>query len=341
VLQSVQNVAAAGQETNLAIYELNLFAIDGDVPLEMRNAWLTGVGGGIALPLTMLHLQQELGIKTILAYRDVQYSWRMSNGEYARLWGLIRDLMFSGNARPAWHGIALANRAVRGDLVATEQGGANPTVTVPAINSLGTPQELALIRSYGYRDTLTGAVVLFNLDLHAAQTVQLDLPEDVDLVAQWHLLTGETWEAGNESAETVTITTTAIGNFSADYQLTLPPFSMSVITWEVRVPTGPLSPIARDDVYIGRKNWIISGDVLANDEDPFGLPLSIESHTLPAFGILALEEDGSFIYIPKSDFTGSDSFTYIATNGSYRSERATVTLQIMRDPVWLPIIMRP
>jgi hypothetical protein len=59
-----EHLAAAGQATKLAIYEINFHTTSpGTVPLDLRNRFVAGLGGGLALPLFMLTYQQEMGIR--------------------------------------------------------------------------------------------------------------------------------------------------------------------------------------------------------------------------------------------------------------------------------------
>ncbi len=51
--------------------------------------------------------------------------------------------------------------------------------------------------------------------------------------------------------------------------------------------------------------------VLANDD---GRDPQITAHTDPANGALTLNDDGSFTYVPKAGFTGTDTFTYTTTD---------------------------
>jgi len=48
----------------------------------------------------------------------------------------------------------------------------------------------------------------------------------------------------------------------------------------------------------------------------------------PSDGTLNLDADGSFTYIPKNDFNGTDSFTYRANDGTLDSNQATATITI-------------
>ena len=72
--------------------------------------------------------------------------------------------------------------------------------------------------------------------------------------------------------------------------------------------------------------------VLANDTDPDGDSLTATLVTGPAHGTLALNADGSFTYTPAAGFTGSDSFTYVASDGSALGNVVTVTIAVAPRP---------
>lgn len=71
----------------------------------------------------------------------------------------------------------------------------------------------------------------------------------------------------------------------------------------------------------------VSG-VLANDTDANKDVLSGALVSGPAFGQLVLNSDGSFSYTPQAGFSGTDSFTYRAKDGTADSNTATVTLNV-------------
>src|SRR5439155_14481537 len=48
----------------------------------------------------------------------------------------------------------------------------------------------------------------------------------------------------------------------------------------------------------------------------------------PSHGAVTLSADGSFSYIPATGYTGSDSFTYKANDGSLDSNVATVSITV-------------
>ncbi len=69
--------------------------------------------------------------------------------------------------------------------------------------------------------------------------------------------------------------------------------------------------------------------VLSNDTDPnAGTTLTAILVSNPSHGKLLLNHSGSFLYAPNPGFVGTDSFTYQASDGSFGSNVATVTLTV-------------
>ncbi len=73
--------------------------------------------------------------------------------------------------------------------------------------------------------------------------------------------------------------------------------------------------------------------ILANDSDPDGDPITTLLVSGPSHGSLTLNGDGSFNYVPAQDYTGPDSFTYQASDGTLTSNTATVNLYVDTLPV--------
>ncbi len=74
--------------------------------------------------------------------------------------------------------------------------------------------------------------------------------------------------------------------------------------------------------------------VLGNDSDAQNDPLTAIVETTPDNGTLALAANGSFVYIPDSNYSGADTFTYVANDGKVDSAPATVTITVnaVNDP---------
>jgi VCBS repeat-containing protein len=96
-------------------------------------------------------------------------------------------------------------------------------------------------------------------------------------------------------------------------------------------------PAATDDASTTAEDTpltVAAPGVLANDSDPDNNPLSAVLVSGPSHGTLTLNPDGSFTYTPATNHTGSDSFTYQASDGNLASELATVILTVtaVNDP---------
>jgi VCBS repeat-containing protein len=68
--------------------------------------------------------------------------------------------------------------------------------------------------------------------------------------------------------------------------------------------------------------------VLANDVDNNGLALAAKLAAAPTHGTLTLDANGSFSYTPNAGFSGTDSFTYIASDSLSAGAPTTVTLTV-------------
>ncbi len=92
------------------------------------------------------------------------------------------------------------------------------------------------------------------------------------------------------------------------------------------------APVAVDDTFNTPEDTelvVPAPGVLANDTDADGETLSVVSVvTEPAHGVLALNADGSFTYMPEENFFGSDTFTYKVADGTGLFDEAVVTIQV-------------
>ncbi len=92
-------------------------------------------------------------------------------------------------------------------------------------------------------------------------------------------------------------------------------------------------PVASNDSYSTYENvaLVISAPgVLGNDTDADSDPLTAVKVTDPSHGTVTLNSDGSFTYTPTSNFSGTDSFTYKANDGTADSGTAVVTITVNR-----------
>lgn len=90
-------------------------------------------------------------------------------------------------------------------------------------------------------------------------------------------------------------------------------------------------PVAVHDAFSASENEpleVSAPGVLANDTDDGSGALAAVLVSGPRHGLLDLRPDGSFTYVPNLDFNREDSFTYRATDGSYESNVAMVSITV-------------
>ena len=102
-------------------------------------------------------------------------------------------------------------------------------------------------------------------------------------------------------------------------------------TVNVTVSSTNDAPVAVADSYSTAQNTtltIAAPGVLANDTDADGDPLTAIKVSDPAHGTLTLGANGSISYIPTTGYSGPDSFTYKANDGTIDSNTVTVSLTV-------------
>ncbi len=77
------------------------------------------------------------------------------------------------------------------------------------------------------------------------------------------------------------------------------------------------APVAKPDAATLVVNTSKALDVLANDSDVEGSPLSLVAVTQPSHGTVAITPDKKIAYTPTANYTGSDSFTYTISDGQH------------------------
>ena len=90
-----------------------------------------------------------------------------------------------------------------------------------------------------------------------------------------------------------------------------------------------LAPVAADSNLETYKNMSNEGSLKVSD--PEGQALTFTLTRQPRRGSVTIREDGSYVYTPKKNKVGTDSFTYTATDpAGHVSREATVTVQILK-----------
>ncbi len=123
----------------------------------------------------------------------------------------------------------------------------------------------------------------------------------------------------------------------------------ATVTIDVTQTNAP--PVAKDDSFGVQANTTKTFPVAANDTDPDG-NLDITSAntgcltcSLPVNGNLTNNNDGSFDYMPDTDYVGTDSFVYEICDTAPLCDTATVSITVTEGPpppdqrAFLPIVI--
>lgn len=92
------------------------------------------------------------------------------------------------------------------------------------------------------------------------------------------------------------------------------------------------------DSAITRQGVAVTINVLANDTDANGNPLTITSVSKPQHGT-ATFSGGSITHTPNPTFAGMDTFSYFVSNGVGGTAVGSVTITV-RGPVYVPLVRR-
>src|SRR5213075_516918 len=122
-----------------------------------------------------------------------------------------------------------------------------------------------------------------------------------------------------------------LGSDSFTYQANDGALNSGIATVTITVGGVNDAPVAVDDSYTTLEDTILNVPaigVLTNDTDVDGDTLSAILVSQPTHGVLTLNTNGGFSYLPATNYLGSDSFTYRANDGALNSGIATVTITI-------------
>ncbi len=89
-----------------------------------------------------------------------------------------------------------------------------------------------------------------------------------------------------------------------------------------------INPVAMSDQATTQEDQAIIIDVLANDGDADGDPLTVIDASEPANGGVSINPNGTITYTPNSGYTGQDAFTYTIDDGNGGQATATVNVTV-------------
>lgn len=96
-------------------------------------------------------------------------------------------------------------------------------------------------------------------------------------------------------------------------------------------PVVNTAPLAMSANVTTHADTAYNGTLSATDIDKDALTFSVTAQ--PANGSVMLNKDGSFVYTPNADTTGTDTFSFVANDGKNVSNTADINITIDLLPV--------
>ncbi len=94
------------------------------------------------------------------------------------------------------------------------------------------------------------------------------------------------------------------------------------------IDLGGAPVFTRDDTASTQSDQGVLIDVLANDTDPEGALLRVDGFIDPEHGDVYLQDNGQLLYVPNVGFSGSDTFSYWATDDAGNYSQADVVVDV-------------
>ena len=118
-----------------------------------------------------------------------------------------------------------------------------------------------------------------------------------------------------------------VGTTVIDYTVTDPEGLTATSTLTVTVADDGATPVTNPDTASTPEDEPVVIDVLGNDTDPNGDPLTVISATAPN-GTVEINPDGTLTYTPDLDFNGPDEITYTVTDPDGNTATSTVAVTV-------------
>ena len=122
---------------------------------------------------------------------------------------------------------------------------------------------------------------------------------------------------------------TFVGDDSFQYVITDANGQTSTATVSIAVEAVNDAPVAVDDVVAAQEDVLLENiNVLGNDTDSEGNPLTVTTAVSAAGGVVAINADGTLSYQAPANFTGPDTINYTIDDGAGGTSTAVVNIDV-------------
>jgi hypothetical protein len=348
ILQNQLSVQNSGNPKPFISTEFNISPRAGSITQAEMNDFASSVGSGVAVADAMLQ-QLRAGVLTQNLFQLAQYDYYTTNSNNvsvtADLFGSVLDMGVTDRKRPQFLAVALANSAIgssSANMLQTVQSGDNPTWNQPLVQQVQL-NNAHYLQSFAFNTGNQYSLIVFNTNRTSALPVTFAGDNVPAGTVQMQQLTSASITDTNENASVVAAVPGTLANFNPATQLSLPPFSMTVLSW-----TAPqISGVTVTGVTASSATISWTTDVAASGQVIYGTTTSYGSQSAAAnssvtltgltpgqtynFAVLATLAGGATASSANATFTTSGGFTLSAPasitqqQGAQSSYTVTVT----------------
>jgi len=235
---NMTTATAAPTPTYLNVYETNLGTMVGGITQAELNTLAPSIGAGLAHTDHMLQMMR-LGVRYQNAFALQQFAFKRTDGKQVPMWGTVVDMGTTNRRRPQFLTEALANSAIGGTMLQTVHTGANPTWNQPMSSDNVVLNGAHCLQSFAFLNGNTASLVVFNLSQTASLPVTFSGANAPSGSVQMSQITSANITDNNETANNVQATTQTLSGFSPAAGISLPPFSMTVLSWSAAMTQAP------------------------------------------------------------------------------------------------------
>jgi hypothetical protein len=235
--------SATAPTTDMDVYETNTSPIEGTITQTELDEFTPSIGAGLGHTVHMLEMMR-LGVKYQNAFALQQYAFVRTDKSIVKLWGVVLDMENTNRRRPTFQTEAIANAVIGGTMLQTIHTGANPTWNQPLSSDNVVLNGAHYLQSFAFLNGTTASVIVFNLNQTAALPVTFsgeNVPTGSVTMTQ---ITSANITDNNETASVVNPATQTLSGFSGATGLSLPPYSMTVLSWQSAFAQAPLFSVA-------------------------------------------------------------------------------------------------
>jgi len=236
ILQNQLDIQASGYNKPYLTTEFNISPYNGDATQAELDSFASSVGAGVAVADGMLQ-QLRAGVLTQNLFELAQYQRPLPalNGQprTANVFGAVLDMGVTDRKRPQFLAEQLANSAIgtsTATMLQTVHTGSNPTWNQALVQQVQL-NNAHYLESFAFNNGNQYSLVVFNTNRTAALPVTFAGQELPAGTVQMQQLTSANITDTNENSLLVAPVSNTLSSFNPSASLSLPPFSMTVLTW--------------------------------------------------------------------------------------------------------------